>query len=106
MTWADDPPYGPRLRIAAVAARILVTVPLLALVEAGDSPWAEIRGVGRPGDGDPYGYRGAVLSIDADGGPVTYRIGEYMPAAHSYLAERTTLAVELEVVGEVGDGSA
>ena len=101
MTWPDDPVHGPRLRIAAAAARILVTVPLLALVDAGESPWAEIRGAGRPGEGDPHGYRGAVLSIDADGGPVTYRIGEYVPAARSYAAERTRSVVDLEVVGVV-----
>jgi hypothetical protein len=31
MTWAGDPPDGPKLRIAAAAERVLITVPLLAL---------------------------------------------------------------------------
>lgn len=89
VAFPDDPQHGPRLRIVSAARRVLITVPLLALVEAGDSPWAKIRDMGQPGDGDPFGYRGVVLAIEADCGPITYRIGEYVPAARSYVAERT-----------------
>jgi hypothetical protein len=101
--FADDPPNGPRLRIAAAAARILVTVPLIALVDAGESPWAEIRDAGQPGDGDPHGYTGALLSIDADGGPVTYRIGAYLPAARCYAAERASGPGETAASVPVGE---
>jgi hypothetical protein len=65
MAWVDDPPNGPRLRIVAAARRVMITLPLLALIDAGESPWAELRGAGSPGDGDPYGYRGSVLRIEA-----------------------------------------
>ena len=88
VAFPDDPQHGPRPRIAAAAARVLITVPLLALVEAGESPWAELRETGQPGDGDPYGYRGALLAIEADVGTVSYRLAEYMPAHRSYVAER------------------
>jgi hypothetical protein len=88
MTWADDPPNGPKLRLAAAAERVLIAVPLLALVDAGESPWAQIREAGPPGDGDPYGYRGAVLRIEADNCAVAYRIGEFIPGLRAYAAER------------------
>ncbi len=106
VAFPDVPGSGPRLRLIAAPGRVLVTVALLALVDARESPWAEIREAGRPGDGDPYGYRGAVLAVEADSGTVTYRIGEYMPAHRSYVAERAALAVELDVVRVVDDGPA
>jgi hypothetical protein len=88
MTWAGDPPDGPKLRIAAAAERVLITVPLLALIDAGESPWASLRDSGPPGEGDPYGYRGSVLSIKADNRAVAYRIGEFIPGLRAYAAER------------------
>jgi len=88
MAWVDDPPNGPRLRIAAAAERVLITVPLLALIDAGESPWAEIRGAGSPGEGDPYGYRGAALHIEAGNRAVVYRIGEYLPQHRCYAADQ------------------
>jgi hypothetical protein len=87
MTWADDPPNGPRLRIAAAGRRVMITVPLLALIDAGESPWACLGDAGKPGDGDPYGYRGSVLRIEADNRTVVYRIGEFLPAHRCYIAE-------------------
>jgi hypothetical protein len=87
VAFPDDPVHGPRPRITATGRRVLVTVPLLALAEAGDSPWASLREAGRPGEGDPCGYRGAVLSIEAGDRTVGYRIGEYVPAQRSYVAE-------------------
>jgi hypothetical protein len=101
MTWADDPPNGPKLRIAAAAGHVMITAPLLALVDAGESPWAQIREAGPPGDGDPYGYRGSVLRIEADNRTVTYRVGGYRPECRCYEAR---LIVDLEVVGGVADG--
>jgi hypothetical protein len=87
MTWADDPPNGPRLRIAAAGRRVMITVPLLALIDAGESPWATLRDAGSPGEGDPYGYRGSVLRIEADNRTVVYQIGEYLPRDRCYAAE-------------------
>jgi hypothetical protein len=87
MTWAGDPPDGPRLRIAASAERVLITVPLLALIDAGESPWASLSEAGLPGEGDPYGYRGSVLRIEAGSRTITYRIGECLPAQRCYVAD-------------------
>lgn len=87
MTWADDPEHGPRLRIAAAGRRAMITVPLLALIGAGESPWASLAETRLPGDGDPYGYRGSVLRIEADNRTVVYRIGEYLPRDRCYVAE-------------------
>jgi hypothetical protein len=100
VAWIDDPPNGPRLRIAAADEHVLITVLLLALVDAGESPWAEIREAGPPGDGDPHGYRGAVLRIEAGSRTAGYRIGEYRPAGRCYEAR---LIVDLEIVGGVAD---
>lgn len=94
VAFPDDPQHGPRLRIVSAARRVLISVPLLALVEAGDSPWAELEVTGQPGDGDPYGYSGAQLCIKADEGTVTYRIGGYLPAQRSYTADRAGVAAE------------
>ncbi len=100
VAFVDDPPNGPKLRIAPAASRVLIAVPLLGLVDAGESPWAELRSVGRPGEGDPYGYRGAELRIKAGNQTVAYRVGGYVPSARSYVAE---LVVDLEIVSGVRD---
>lgn len=88
MTWVDEPPHGQRLRILAAGRRVLITVQLLALIEAGESPWASLSGVARAfPPGDPYGYEGALLRIEAGNRTVTYRAGGYQPAHRSYVAE-------------------
>jgi hypothetical protein len=100
VAFVDDPPNGPRLRIAAADEHVLITVPLLALVDAGESPWAEISEASPPGEDDPHGYRGSVLRIEADGRTVTYRVGGYRPECRCYEAR---LVVDLEVVSGVAD---
>jgi hypothetical protein len=82
IAWTDEGP-----RIATTGRSVLITVPLLALVEAGDSPWAELRETGVPGDGDPFGWRGAALRIEADGRTLVYRIAEYLPVHRCYAAD-------------------
>ena len=105
VAFVDDPPNGPKLRIAPAARRVLIAVPLVGLVDAGESPWAELRSAGQPDDEDPYGYRGAELRIKAGDRTVAYRIGEYLPSQRAYVAEWTGLVVDLEVIGVVGDQS-
>jgi len=104
VAFVDDPPNGPRLRIAPSARRVLIAVPLVGLVDAGESPWAELRGDGKACEGDPHGYTGAELRIKAGGRTVAYRIGEYLPARLAYVAEYSGLIVDLEIVGTVADG--
>lgn len=88
ITWADDPPNGRRLRIAPAGRRVLITVTLLALVEAGESPWAWLTDLGRVfSEGDPFGYQGSLLRVDATGRTAAYRVGGYLPPQRGYLAE-------------------
>lgn len=88
VAFTDDPGRGPRLRITAADSRVLVPLTLLALVDAGESPWAEVREAEQPAGGDPYGYRGALLCINEPGRTVAYRVGGYLPRERGYVAER------------------
>jgi hypothetical protein len=102
VAFVDDPPNGPRLRIAAADEHVLITVPLLALADAGESPWASLREAGEPGDGDPFGYRGAVLRLEIGERSVAYRVGEYVPGQRGYVAERERCGQELECQRAIG----
>jgi hypothetical protein len=103
VAFADDPPNGPRLLIGAAAEQVLFAVALLALVDAGESPWASLRGAGQSGEGDPFGYSGALLRLEIGERSVAYRIGEWVPGRRGYAAR---LGVDLEVVGEISNETA
>jgi hypothetical protein len=86
VAWAGKPP---RLAVAATEGRVLVTLPLLALIEAGESPWAQVSDMGRvfPA-GDPFGYQGAALTLGMGGRTAVYRVGGWVPSRRGYIAQR------------------
>jgi hypothetical protein len=87
VAFVDDPPNGPRLLIGAAASRALFAVALLALADAGESPWAVLTGGRLPGDGDPFGYQGSVLKLEMGSRSAVYRVGEWIPERRGYVAE-------------------
>jgi len=73
------------VRIDHADPRILISAELLAQIAAAPHPFAALTG-GRGPDDAPF-WLGAVLRIDAANRTVIYRIVEYVPAIHGYIAE-------------------
>lgn len=73
------------VEITRADPRVLISAELLGHVAASPSPAGSLTMADGP-NGTPF-FAGALLKIEGVNRTVIYRIGEYIPAVHGYVAE-------------------